>query len=233
MCLQYDAARMVDYVNSTAPSYRLANPGNIVAEKAMRYSDTEVASKGVEIFGTKPALPSEIATAAHLLNSVPDGLTPLQVARHLEASTERNQDGELYTAEWKVRSNPMITLFFAATDYGTGGLTDQVPWCSAFVNWCLWRAGYKRSNKASSGSFRCFGKEAQPPKAGDIAVFKDRGEDAPCAGHGHVAFWLSQSAGFVSVLGGNQGNAINVSNYPAREAPHLSHWLVNVRETQK
>lgn len=199
----------------------------------MRYSDRDVAAKSVHIFGTKPPLPEEIATAGRLLDSVPDHLTPLQVARHLAALTERNKDGEPYIAEWAVRSNPMITHFFAATDYDNGKLNDQVPWCAAFMNWCLWRANYKRSNSASSGSFRCFGKPADPPREGDIAVFKDRGQDAPCAGHGHVAFWLSQSATEVHTLGGNQGNAIKTSSYPACEAWNHSHWLVGVRQAQK
>lgn len=199
----------------------------------MRYSNLDVASKSVQIFGTKPPLPDEIATAGRLLDSVPDQLTPLQVARHLAALSDRNKDGELYIAEWAVRSNPMITHFFVATDYVSGALSDQVPWCAAFMNWCLWRADYKRSNSASSGSFRCFGAAAKPPKEGDIAVFKNRGQDAPCAGHGHVAFWLSQSATQVQTLGGNQGNSIKTSSYPASEAPNHAHWLVSVRQAQK
>ena len=199
----------------------------------MRYNDRDVVAKGVEIFGTKPPLPDEIATAQRLLDGVPDDLTPLQVAQHLAALSDKNKDGEPYIAEWAVRSNPMITQFFAATDYGGGGLNDQVPWCAAFMNWCLWRAQYKRSNSASSGSFRCFGTAGHPPQVGDIAVFKNRGQDALCSGHGHVAFWLSQSVTDVSVLGGNQGNKIKISNYPASEAPTHSHWLVGVRRTQK
>lgn len=196
----------------------------------MKFNEREVASRGVQIFGTKPPLAEEIATAGRLLDTVPDHLTPLQVARHLAALTERNKDGELYIAEWAVRSNPMITHFFSATDYDNGALNDQVPWCAAFVNWCLWRAGYKRSNSASSGSFRCFGKPAASPKEGDIAVFKNRGQDAKCAGRGHVAFWLSQSATQVHTLGGNQGNAIKTSSYPASETSDNTQWLVSVRQ---
>jgi uncharacterized protein (TIGR02594 family) len=155
------------------------------------------------------------------------------VARYFEALTDKNQDGELYSAEWAVRSNPLITQFFAATDYSGGAINDQVPWCAAFMNWCLWRAQYKRTNSASSGSFRCFGAPANPPQVGDIAVFKNRGQDKPYSGSGHVAFWLSQSATDVSILGGNQGNRIKVSTYPANEAPQHSHWLVGVRLAQK
>lgn len=132
----------------------------------------------MEICGTKPPLPQEILKARQLLDGVPDGLTPLGVARHLAALPDVNGDGERYTHEWAVRSNPMIAQFFAATNDGGGGLNDQVPWCAAFVNWCLWRAAYKRSNSASSGYFRCFGKAGKPPKEGDIAVFKDRGQGA-------------------------------------------------------
>jgi hypothetical protein len=43
----------------------------------MRYSDQDVAARGVKIFGTKPPFPIEIATARRMLDAEPDGLTPI------------------------------------------------------------------------------------------------------------------------------------------------------------
>ena len=185
----------------------------------MEMTSTELSELGAQIFGTAPPTSKEIETARKILASVSDGLSPLGVAEYLMNIPERNEDGEKYTQEWKQRSNPLICLFFSATNYPTDGLNDQVPWCAAFVNWCLKRTGADRTSSASSGSFRCYGNEAVPPRKGDIAVFKNPGQDKPCEGAGHVGFWLSQSQTHVEVLGGNQGNEIKVSQYSLVKSP--------------
>lgn len=186
---------------------------------------------GLRIFGTLPPLPNEVSKAQELLDDAPLGTTPLDIARYFFALKESNAEGERYNSEWKKRSNPLIVSFFKeATNNYTGDISDQTKWCSAFVNWCLMRAGYPYTNSVSSGSFRCFGTKSASSTLGEIAVFKNRGEDKPCRGSGHVAFWLGETGNFVEVLGGNQANSIKISRYPKIDFPeNTSPWLVSIR----
>lgn len=132
-----------------------------------------------------------------------------------------NDDGEPYNAEWSTRANPLIVAFFLqATDFDPDDIRgDQTPWCAAFVNWCLMRSGKRGTRSASSGSFRCVGNETPEPTTGDIAVFKNVGEDEACRGSGHVAFHVRNAGADIYVLGGNQSNRIKVSKYAIDEYP--------------
>lgn len=195
----------------------------------MKLSIHDVERAGLGIFGTKPPIQQEVLRAEQLLVEAPFN-SPLAVARYFEGIQEKNADGEPYNSEWRVRSNPVIVAFFLqATNYGEGA-TDQTRWCAAFMNWCLMRANQPHTRSASSGSFRCFGTAASPSQTGDVAVFKNRGQDQPCRGTGHVAFWLYADAKWVTVLGGNQGDRVKVSRYPASEvSAGTAPWLVAVR----
>jgi uncharacterized protein (TIGR02594 family) len=89
---------------------------------------------------------------------------------------------------------------------------DETAWCAAFVNAMLRRAGYKGTGSLAARSFLQWGEKLDTPRPGCIVVFK-RGNSA---WQGHVAFFLSESATHVKVLGGNQGNAVSVANYPKK-----------------
>lgn len=195
----------------------------------MKLNIVDVERAGLSVLGTMPPTQHELQRAEQLLAAAPVA-SPLVVARYFEGMEERNADGEPYNAEWRVRSNPVIVAFLLqATNYGEGA-TDQTRWCAAFMNWCLMRAKQPHTRSASSGSFRCFGSVASPPRTGDVAVFKNRGQDEPCRGMGHVAFWLDADEKWVTVLGGNQGDRVKVSRYPTTEpGAGAFPWLTAVR----
>lgn len=107
------------------------------------------------------------------------------------------------------RSNPAVEQFFARAGYP--GLTDDVPWCAAFVGAVLAECGVQPSGSLMARSYLKWGtdvptREARP---GDVVVFS-RGQ--PPAGH--VAFFLSWAGSRVNVLGGNQGDAVTETSYP-------------------
>lgn len=84
-------------------------------------------------------------------------------------------------------------------------LDDETPWCGTFVAHCMDTAGipypkawYRARAWAAWGM-------AVKPQVGAVAVFS-RG------GGGHVGFVVGESATHFAVLGGNQGNAVNVTN---------------------
>jgi uncharacterized protein (TIGR02594 family) len=86
---------------------------------------------------------------------------------------------------------------------------DETPWCSAFVNFCVEQAGFAGTDSASARSWLNWGRKTDTPVTGCIAVF-ERG--APPSGH--VAFYVSQSADQIKVLGGNQGNKVSFAHFP-------------------
>lgn len=89
---------------------------------------------------------------------------------------------------------------------------DEVPWCAAFVGWCLERAGEKSTRSAAARSYLEWGHEVSSPQLGCVAVFA-RGSSP---GQGHVGFIVGvEPDGDLQVLGGNQANSVCVRRYPA------------------
>jgi uncharacterized protein (TIGR02594 family) len=89
--------------------------------------------------------------------------------------------------------------------------SDEIPWCSAFVNWVLKRAGYQITGRANARSWLEYGLTIGEPEYGDIVVFW---RNQPDSVFGHVAFYLCDAGNKLKVLGGNQGNSICAALYP-------------------
>lgn len=87
---------------------------------------------------------------------------------------------------------------------------DEVPWCSAFTNFIAWLLRLPRSKSLAARSWLTVGQpiELQDAKVGfDVVVLARNGG-------GHVGFYAGQDGGTVSVLGGNQADAVNVMAFP-------------------
>lgn len=114
--------------------------------------------------------------------------------------------GELGTKEVAGSgNNPRVVEYHSTTSLRAKH--DAVPWCSSFVNWCMIQAGYKGTNSAAARSWLGYGSPVHGiPPVGSIAVFKRQG------GH-HVAFVLEYTPLEVTVLGGNQSDAVNVRSF--------------------
>ena len=90
---------------------------------------------------------------------------------------------------------------------------DEVPWCSAFMNWICWNLRLPRSKSLMARSWLGVGEAVHTPKVGyDVAVFW-RGERTGTLGH--VGFFAGFDGSNIAVLGGNQNNEVNVSTYDA------------------
>lgn len=88
---------------------------------------------------------------------------------------------------------------------------DETPWCSAFVNYCVEKAGYAGTDSASARSWQNWGKPTQQPTPGCIAVFRRD----PDPSNGHVAFFVSENGGVIKVLGGNQSDKVCYAEFPS------------------
>ena len=109
-----------------------------------------------------------------------------------------------------VVNEPRIVEYHSATTLKA--TDDATPWCSAFANWCMLRAGHVGTQSAAARSWAKWGDPLQLPKLGAVVVFSadDRGPAA-----GHVSFFVRESGKNYLVLGGNQlGDKVCVAEYP-------------------
>lgn len=88
---------------------------------------------------------------------------------------------------------------------GAGWFTDdETPWCGLFVAHCIEKAGLPFPKTFPRAlAWAEWGKACQPA-VGAVVVFKR-------SGGGHVGFLVGESATNFYVLGGNQGNAVNIT----------------------
>ena len=158
-----------------------------------------------EVFGYKPATAAQREKAAEIVRTTPNGPTPIAIAQSFVTRYyEKDPDAISQwpaPAEW----NPLVVGFFSATRSPANN--DLVPWCAAFVNWCLERAGRTNSRDPASQSFlgKAF-KQTKEPKIGDLVVFTcyDQATNKS-VGLGHVTFVRElPTKDSVKVVGGNQ-----------------------------
>lgn len=106
------------------------------------------------------------------------------------------------------RDNPRIVEYLKSTNLGAPyDSDDETYWCAAFVNWCVERSRYEGTDSAWARSWLNWGRKADAPRRGCIVVFS-RG-----ASSGHVGFYIGETHTQIKVLGGNQSDAVNISNY--------------------
>jgi uncharacterized protein (TIGR02594 family) len=104
------------------------------------------------------------------------------------------------------KANPDIIKYHTATG---GFKSDEVPWCSSFVNYTMTQGGYKGTNSASALSWSKWGQGSTVPLNGSIAVINWGG------GKGHVGYVVGKQGVYVALLGGNQGDRIKVALFKA------------------
>lgn len=123
---------------------------------------------------------------------------------------------------WKERhmlggTNPMIKGLWDEIGYNGAAYADNTAWCAVFVGAILKRANCTYKKTASSQAYAghgisiATGNDLTNVKKGDIIVFYRKG---PSSGLGHVGFYAgNHTATTVDVLGGNQGDDLNVRTF--------------------
>jgi uncharacterized protein (TIGR02594 family) len=117
------------------------------------------------------------------------------------------------------QDNPLILAMLKLD--GTWPDHDEVPWCSAFLNFVCWLLRLPRSKSLRARSWLEVGRlvPIEEARVGFDVVILQRGTgdqpgpeviDAP----GHVGLFAGLTNGDVLLLGGNQGDKVCVSHYP-------------------
>lgn len=126
----------------------------------------------------------------------------------LEARWVRIAARESYVREVSgPQSHPRILAYHDTT--WLDAPSDETPWCSSFVNWCLREARLRGTDSAMARSWLDWGEELCFPRLGSVVVLA--GEDAM---GGHVGFLVDWRDGEVLLLGGNQEDAVTIRSYP-------------------
>lgn len=110
-----------------------------------------------------------------------------------------------------VNHHPLIVQMWRAIKRG-GIKDDETPWCAAFVGFCLENVGIVSTRFESARSYLTWGRSLRTPVPGCIVVLTREGG-------GHVGFVTGvKSDGRLLVLGGNQGNEVNIRAFPRERA---------------
>lgn len=103
-----------------------------------------------------------------------------------------------------IADNPRIVEYHATTTLRA--TDDEVPWCSSFVNWCMFKAGYNGTRSAAARSWANWGVKIDKPVKGCVVVLTRKGG-------GHVGFFDGEDESNIVLLGGNQDDAVNVRRF--------------------
>ena len=127
-------------------------------------------------------------------------VTPYQLAERFIGIQEVPGSGD----------NPQIMAMLKLD--GTWPQHDEVPWCSAFMNYVCWLLRLPRSKSLAARSWLDVGHaitidEAKPQY--DVVILNR----PPNPESGHVGFFSGVDESKVYLLGGNQGNTVKVSGY--------------------
>lgn len=107
------------------------------------------------------------------------------------------------------KANPEIIAMFKAIGYGWVD-DDATAWCSASLNYFCLKCGYERSLKLDARSWLNLPTIIDKPEMGDVVVLW-RGD--PKGWEGHVGLYIASDDQSVYILGGNQGDMINISPF--------------------
>lgn len=110
-------------------------------------------------------------------------------------------------------SNPLVLAMLKLDN--AWPTDDEVPWCSAFVNFICFLLGLPRSRSLAARSWLKIGNPVDLSEATpgfDIVILTRAGGslDPNVAGPGHVGFFAGLEGSKVAVLAGNQSNAVNI-----------------------
>lgn len=124
----------------------------------------------------------------------------------------RLAETEIGTVEWAQGSNPKVVAYFK--DAGHPEVSeDATAWCAAFMGAMLNRSGGRGTGSLLARSYLEWGvavarEDAQP---GDVVILKRGGS----SWQGHVGFFVRDNGSTITILGGNQADAVNRRAYPA------------------
>jgi uncharacterized protein (TIGR02594 family) len=139
------------------------------------------------------------------LPDVPDSPEWLRIAK-----------GEMWQREVAGQpANPRIVEYHGTTSLSAAlAQSDETAWCSSFINWVFRQMGVVGTNNALAASWINWG-TATTAQAGAITVIYSAAaaNSSTTRSGNHCAFLVSETDTHYVLLGGNQGNAVQVKEF--------------------
>ena len=108
--------------------------------------------------------------------------------------------------------NPRILAYHATTSLRAQ--SDEIAWCSSFVNWVMREAGYKGTNSAAAASWISWGADCQPREGAIMVIRNARAANSSLTSSGnHVGFLVEATDTHYVILGGNQSDQVKESRF--------------------
>ena len=182
------------------------NPGPIDGEFG------PLTSKALKLYKTTQGLPHTDIIGPLTIASLFDAKAPSIPA---VKSNENNEPIWLQVAKNYLgvsevigyKHNPIIVGWWKRL--GLPFVTDETPWCAGFVGGVLEECGFKSTRSGLALSYANYGVRLSGPVVGAIVSMKRNGG-------GHVGIIVGKNKnGNLMILGGNQGNAVNIKPFDA------------------
>lgn len=124
---------------------------------------------------------------------------------------------ELFKGVKEIRGgeNPRILFYHEHTKLKA--TEDEVPWCSAFANACMYNSGFAGTYSAAARSWVEWGEQVTEYSDEWMGCLAVLWRGSPDSWQGHVGFVVNMDDKFVWLLGGNQKDAVTVSRYPRNQ----------------
>jgi uncharacterized protein (TIGR02594 family) len=90
--------------------------------------------------------------------------------------------------------------------------TDEIPWCSSFINWVFKQCNIRNTHSAAARSWLKWGYECAPVDGCVVILKRGKSEES-----GHVGLLVGYDDTFVHILGGNQSNKVCIQKFPKHE----------------
>jgi len=109
------------------------------------------------------------------------------------------------------QSNPKILEFFQELGYDWVNDDSTTSWCSAMLSYYAKKCGYEYYSGLDARGWLKMPIMVLKPMPGDVVVLW---RNNPLSWEGHCGLFINWTDTKVYLLGGNQGNQINISVYP-------------------
>ena len=109
-------------------------------------------------------------------------------------------------------NNPRILEYHATTTLNAQ--SDEIAWCSSFVNWVLRQADYHGTNSAAAASWVNWGVPGAMEEGAIVVIKNGRAAGSSLTASGnHVGFLVEETDTHYIIVGGNQSDQVKESRF--------------------
>ena len=106
-------------------------------------------------------------------------------------------------------NNPEVMKYYHETGR-TWVSSETTPWCDAFADWVIMKAGGKPTPGLNARAWLKAGEVIKTPERGDVVILWRKSKDS---WFGHVGFFIRENDKMIWLITGNQNNQVKISSF--------------------